>query len=93
MVDFSDITTKLKWTSFASSQMGRGFVAFELTEPERARGNYNPHTMFVHDAAESDDAETAKTVEQDCKELAKLLGKFRVANEFFADPVTERAPQ
>jgi hypothetical protein len=89
--EMSDITTKLSWESLNRQQFGRGWVAFGLTDAERAKGRYDPHVMFVHDGAASRDAETEASVEAECRELARLLRKFRIAKQFFNDPCTDRS--
>lgn len=80
-----EMTTKLNFTSFNRHQFGRGWVAFDQSEAEKSRGRYDPHVMFVHEQSESYDEAVAAQVEQDCKDLSRLLGKFRIANEFITD--------
>jgi hypothetical protein len=73
-----DATIKLQFEAFNQYQMGRGFVAYQLSEPEKKDGEYNPHVMFVHQHAESDDADMMKQVEQDCRDLTRLLNQFGI---------------
>jgi hypothetical protein len=92
--------TALSWFSFSSGAMGHGRVAFGLTDAQRAEGQYDPKTMFVH-KKELDDTgdlrvrwkngefitpELEDEIERDCAELARLLNKFLIVKQYFADP-------
>lgn len=79
-----DHIVKLKFVSFNRQQFGRGWVAFNQSEAESAMGRYDPHVLFIHDDAESYDKEVEAQVEQDCKELQRLLNKFSIAKEFLS---------
>jgi len=69
---------RLKFEYFRKEQMGRGFVAYQQSDEERKVGQYDPHVMFAHQDAESDDPATMEQVEKDCKELTRLLNMFEI---------------
>lgn len=78
-------STKLKWESFKSHQMGRGFVAMRQSEQEKAAGEYDPHPVLIHQNAENTDPDVMRVVENECAMLAYLLDKFRFDNSFISE--------
>lgn len=78
-------STKLKWSSFLSHQMGRGVVAFEQSSAEKTDGLYNPHPTLIHENAENEDPDVMRVVENECAMLAYLLNKFRFDNDFISE--------
>jgi hypothetical protein len=100
-----EISTILRWASYSKGARGHGFVGFNLTEAEKKKGCYDPHTMFIHKklldekgewrnryvrnaGGWSDFANEAleAEIESDCAELARLLAKFMIGHDYFADP-------
>lgn len=78
-------STKLKWESFLSHQMGCGMVAFRQSYAEKADGQYDPHPALIHENAENTDPDVMRVVENECAILAHLLNKFRFDNDFISE--------
>jgi len=78
-------STKLKWESFNSYQMGCGMVGYKQSTAEKHSGVYDPHTVLIHEHAENTDSDVMRVVENECAMLVYLLDKFRFDNDFISD--------
>lgn len=82
-----DYTIALRFESFARHLMGRGLVTFNLSEDEKKQHQYDQHVMFIHTNAELTDEAVLAQVEEDCRELARLLNKFRIDKTYVTQQV------
>jgi len=84
-------STKLKWESFLSHQLGRGWVAYKRSLVAQAAGDFGRCPVLIHDNSENTDPDVMRVVENECAMLAYLLNKFRFDDEFISEQTKSSA--
>lgn len=88
--EYDHLVAYCQFLSFGAFTMGHGFVAAKQSDFVRERGHYDPYPLFIHKESGTKDDETLHRVEEDCRQLAELLGKFGIAKEYLNEKFFER---